>query len=113
VLTVGAATNHHGTELFEGITILFLAQFFGVSLSLMQQTTAMFLCVLASMGTAAVPAGSLPVVAGLLGMFGIPPEGIGLVLGVDRLLDMCRTAVNVTGDLTAAVVVARGEAQRE
>lgn len=109
VLTVGAATNHHGTALFEGVTVLFLAQFFGVSLTVTQQIAAMALCVLASMGTAAVPAGSLPVVAAMLGLFGIPPEGIGLILGVDRFLDMCRTAVNVTGDLTAAVVVSRGE----
>ena len=66
-------------------------------------------CVLGGIGTAGVPAGSIPVVALILGMVGIPPEGIGLILGVDRFLDMCRTTLNVTGDLAAAVVVSRGE----
>jgi DAACS family dicarboxylate/amino acid:cation (Na+ or H+) symporter len=56
-----------------------------------------------------VPGGSLPVIAMILAMFGIPPEGIGLILGVDRLLDMCRTTVNVTGDLAISTIVARGE----
>jgi DAACS family dicarboxylate/amino acid:cation (Na+ or H+) symporter len=67
------------------------------------------LCILASIGTAGVPAGSLPVIAMLLGYLQVPPDGIGLILGVDRLLDMCRTALNVTGDLATAVVVARSE----
>jgi Na+/H+-dicarboxylate symporter len=80
-----------------------------VDLDLVQQLAVMAMCVLSSIGIAAVPAGSLPVVAAILGYFGIPPEGIGLVLGVDRFLDMCRTTVNVAGDLTAAIVVARGE----
>ena len=69
----------------------------------------MAICILGGVGTAGVPAGSLPVVAMILGMFGIPPEGLALILGVDRFLDMCRTTVNVTGDLAAAVYVARGE----
>jgi DAACS family dicarboxylate/amino acid:cation (Na+ or H+) symporter len=67
------------------------------------------MCILAGIGTAGVPAGSLPVVAIILGMVGVPPEGIGLVLGVDRLLDMCRTTLNVTGDLAIAAMVSRGE----
>jgi Na+/H+-dicarboxylate symporter len=67
------------------------------------------ICVLGGIGTAGVPAGSIPVVAMILGMVGVPPEGIGMILGVDRFLDMCRTTLNVTGDLVAAVVVARGE----
>jgi DAACS family dicarboxylate/amino acid:cation (Na+ or H+) symporter len=65
--------------------------------------------VLAGIGTAGVPAGSIPVIAMILGLFKIPPEGLALVLGVDRFLDMCRTTLNVTGDLAAAVYVARGE----
>jgi DAACS family dicarboxylate/amino acid:cation (Na+ or H+) symporter len=69
----------------------------------------LLMCILGGIGTAGVPAGSLPVVALILGMVGVPPEGIGLVLGVDRFLDMCRTTLNVTGDLTAAVVISRGE----
>ena len=66
----------------------------------------MFICILGGIGTAGVPAGSIPVIAMILGMVGVPPEGIGIILGVDRFLDMCRTTVNVTGDLAAAVVVA-------
>jgi DAACS family dicarboxylate/amino acid:cation (Na+ or H+) symporter len=110
VLTVGSTANQNGTALFEGVTVLFLAQFYGVSLSLAQQVTVVFICILGGIGTAGVPAGSLPVVAMILGMVGIPVEGIGMILGVDRLLDMCRTTLNVTGDLAAAVVVSRGEA---
>lgn len=110
VLTIGATANQNGTAIFEGVTVLFLAQFFGVELSLTQQIVVLLMCILGGIGTAGVPAGSLPVVALILGMVGVPPEGIGLVLGVDRFLDMCRTTLNVTGDLTAAVVVSRGEA---
>ncbi len=109
VLTIGATANQNGTALFEGVTVLFLAQFFGVELNLGQQVVVMLVCILGGIGTAGVPAGSLPVVALILGMVGVPPEGIGLILGVDRFLDMCRTTLNVTGDLAAAVVVSRGE----
>ncbi len=108
VLTVGATANQNGTALFEGVTVLFLAQFFGIDLSLSQQVTVMFVCILGGIGTAGVPAGSLPVVALICGMVGVPPAGIGLILGVDRFLDMCRTTLNVTGDLVAAVVVSHG-----
>lgn len=111
VLTVGATANQNGTALFEGVTVLFLAQFFGVDLSLQQQVTVMFVCILGGIGTAGVPAGSLPVVALICGMVGVPPEGIGLILGVDRFLDMCRTTLNVTGDLMLAAVVSKGEAE--
>ena len=109
VLTVGATANQNGTALFEGVTVLFLAQFFGVNLSIDQQVIVMLVCILGGIGTAGVPAGSLPVVALILGMVGVPPEGIGIVLGVDRFLDMCRTTLNVTGDLACATVVSRGE----
>ena len=109
VLTVGATANQNGTALFEGVTVLFLAQFFGVDLSLTQQATVMFVCILGGIGTAGVPAGSLPVVALICTMVGVPAEGIGLILGVDRFLDMCRTTLNVTGDLMLATVVSAGE----
>ncbi|HEY7213562.1 MAG TPA: dicarboxylate/amino acid:cation symporter [Thermoanaerobaculia bacterium] len=109
VLTIGATMNQNGTALFEGVTVLFLAQFYGVQLSLTQQLTVVVICILGGVGTAGVPAGSIPVVAMILGLVGIPAEGIGLILGVDRFLDMCRTTLNVTGDLAAAVVVSRGE----
>ncbi len=109
VLTIGATANQNGTALFEGVTVLFLAQFYGVELSLARQVTVLLICILGGIGTAGVPAGSIPVVAMILGLVGIPPEGIGLILGVDRLLDMCRTTLNVSGDLVVATVVARGE----
>ncbi|VXB52318.1 dicarboxylate/amino acid:cation symporter [Brevundimonas sp. G8] len=109
VLTVGATANQNGTALFEGVTVLFLAQFFGVDLTITQQVIVMLVCVLGGIGTAGVPAGSLPVVAMILVMVKVPPEGIGLILGVDRFLDMCRTTLNVTGDLVLATVVSRGE----
>ena len=109
VLTAGSAMNQNGTALFEGVTVLFLAQVFGVHLPLKDQIVVMFICVLAGIGTAGVPAGSIPVIAMILGRFNIPVEGLGLILGVDRFLDMCRTTLNVTGDLAAAVYVARGE----
>lgn len=109
VLTAGSAMNQNGTALFEGVTVLFLAQVYEVPLNLQQQALIMFICILAGIGTAGVPAGSIPVIAMILGMFKIPVEGLGLILGVDRFLDMCRTTLNVTGDLAAAVYVAKGE----
>ena len=109
VLTIGATANQNGTAMFEGVTVIFLAQFFGMELTLGQQVTVMLVCILGGIGTAGVPAGSLPVVALILAMVGIRPEAIALVLGVDRFLDMCRTTLNVIGDLVAAVVISRGE----
>ncbi|HEX4824774.1 MAG TPA: dicarboxylate/amino acid:cation symporter [Candidatus Polarisedimenticolaceae bacterium] len=109
VLTIGSTANQNGTALFEGVTVLFLAQFYGVELGLARQMMVVGICVLGGIGTAGVPAGSLPVVALILGMVGVPPEGIGMILGVDRFLDMCRTTLNVSGDLAAAVVISRGE----
>ncbi len=109
VLTIGASANHHGRALFEGLTTLFLAQCFGVELGLATQAMVLGLCILGSIGTAGVPAGSLPVIALILGYLHVPPEAIALILGVDRFLDMCRTALNVTGDLATAVVVAKAE----
>jgi dicarboxylate/amino acid:cation (Na+ or H+) symporter, DAACS family len=111
VLTAGATMNQNGTALFEGVTVLFLAQLYGVDLSLGQQAGVMVICVLAGIGTAGVPSGSIPVIAMILSRYGIPVEGLGLILGVDRFLDMCRTTLNVTGDLAAAVVVSHGEPQ--
>ncbi|MBI5708783.1 MAG: dicarboxylate/amino acid:cation symporter [Candidatus Eisenbacteria bacterium] len=109
VLTVGSTANQNGTALFEGVTVLFLAQFYGIHLAFTQQLTVVFICILGGIGTAGVPAGSIPVVVMILGLVGVPAEGIGMILGVDRFLDMCRTTLNVTGDLAAAVVVSRGE----
>lgn len=108
VLTAGASMNQNGTALFEGVTVLFLAQAYGVHLSLLQQAAVMVVAILAGVGTAGVPAGSLPVIATILTPLGVPPEAVGLILGVDRLLDMCRTTVNVAGDLVLATIVPRG-----
>ncbi|HET8940711.1 MAG TPA: dicarboxylate/amino acid:cation symporter [Rudaea sp.] len=109
VCTLGATANMNGTALYEGVTVLFLAQVFGIDLGFAQQVLVLFICILGGIGTAGVPGGSLPVITMILGMFGIPPEGIGLILGVDRVLDMCRTTLNITGDLAGAVVISRGE----
>lgn len=109
VLTAGAAMNQNGTALFEGVTVLFLAQVFGVDLTVSEQALVMVICILGGIGTAGVPGGSLPVVAMILAMFEIPPFSLALILGVDRFLDMCRTTLNVVGDLVIATCVAQGE----
>jgi DAACS family dicarboxylate/amino acid:cation (Na+ or H+) symporter len=113
VLTVGSTANQNGTALYEGITVLFLAQVFGVDLTLPQQFTVVLMSILAGIGTAGVPGGSLPLVVLVLQSVGVPGEGIGIILGVDRLLDMCRTTVNVTGDVAVAVCVDRGETKTQ
>ncbi|MGE5353883.1 MAG: dicarboxylate/amino acid:cation symporter [Acidobacteriota bacterium] len=102
VLTVGSTANQNGTALYEGITVLFLAQFYGIDLGLGQQLMVVLLSILAGVGTAGVPGGSLPMVVMVLQTIGVPAEGIGIILGVDRLLDMSRTVVNVTGDIVLA-----------
>lgn len=107
VLPLGATMNMSGTALFEGCVVLFVAQVFGVDLSLTQQAVLMLLAVLSAVAVAGIPGGSLPLIAGLLASFGVPPEGIGIVIGVDRLLDMMRTTVNVGADLVTAVIVDR------
>lgn len=105
VLTVGATANQNGTALYEGVTVLFLAQVFGIDLSFGQQIVVALMCILAGVGTAGVPGGSLPLVVGVLVTVGVPGEAIAIILGIDRLLDMCRTVLNVAGDLVIAVVV--------
>jgi dicarboxylate/amino acid:cation (Na+ or H+) symporter, DAACS family len=111
VLTVGATANQNGTALFEGVTVIFLAQVYGIDLTLAQQFLVVTMAILAGVGTAGVPGGSLPLIMILLQQVGIPPEGLGLVLGVDRFLDMCRTTVNVSGDLVIAAVVDNKQGQ--
>ncbi len=109
VLTVGATANQNGTALFEGITVLFLAQLYGVSLSIGQQFIVMGWCIIAGIGTAGVPGGSWPMIAIILAQVGVPPEAIGLCLGIDRILDMSRTTLNVSGDIVIATCVAAME----
>ena len=107
VLPLGATMNMSGTALFEGCVVLFVAQAFGVELALGQQAVLMLLSVLSAVAVAGIPGGSLPMIAGLLATFGIPPEGIGIIIGVDRILDMMRTTVNVGADIVTATVVDR------
>ena len=105
VLPLGTTMNMSGTALYEGCVVLFVAQVFGIDLSLGQQLTLLLLSVLSAVAVAGIPGGSLPLIAGLLVTFGIPAEGIGIVLGVDRVLDMVRTMTNVGSDVVTTVVV--------
>jgi len=109
VLPLGATMNMNGTALFEGVTVLFIAQVFGVDLSLGNQLIVIMLSVITAIGTAAVPGGSIPLLMMVLGIVGVPVEGIAIVLGVDRILDMCRTTLNVVGDLVTSTIVDRFE----
>jgi DAACS family dicarboxylate/amino acid:cation (Na+ or H+) symporter len=109
VLPLGATMNMNGTALFEGITVLFLAQVFGVSLSIPMQILVVGMSVITALGAAGVPGGSIPLLVLVLEMVGVPGEGIALILGVDRILDMSRTVPNVTGDLLTSLVVTRSE----
>jgi DAACS family dicarboxylate/amino acid:cation (Na+ or H+) symporter len=109
VLTVGATANQNGTALYEGVTVLFLAQLAGVDLSIGQQLMVVYLAILGGIGTAGVPSGSIPFIIGVLVTIGVNPALIAIILGVDRILDMCRTTLNVVGDITAATFVARSE----
>jgi len=107
VLPLGATMNMSGTALYEGCVVLFVAQVFGVQLDLAQQVTLVLLAVLSAIAVASIPGGSLPLIAGLMVAFGIPPEGIGIILGIDRILDMTRTMTNVGADLVTAAIVDR------
>ena len=109
VLTVGATGNQNGTALYEGVVVLFLAQVFDVPLTVPQQIVVVLMSVLAGVGTAGVPGGSLPLIVVVMQSVGVPAAGIGIILGVDRILDMCRTVLNVTGDLAVAACVAGNE----
>lgn len=115
VLPLSASMNHNGTALFESVVVLFLVQVFGVELTVGQQIVVLILCVLTATGMAGVPGGSLPLIGMVLETATegqVKGSAIAIVLGVDRLLDMCRTTVNVAADLTTAVFVARTERGR-
>lgn len=109
ILTVGATANQNGTALFEGITILFLAQFSGIVLTTAEQFQIMLLAIVAGIGTAGVPGGSWAMIGPIIARFRMPIETIGICLGIDRILDMSRTVVNVTGDMAIACCVAQME----
>lgn len=109
VLPLGATINMDGTALYQGVAAVFIAQVYGIDLSLVAQITIVLMATLASIGTAGVPGVGIITLAMVLETVGVPLEGIALILGVDRLLDMCRTVVNITGDASAAVIVAASE----
>jgi len=113
VLPLGATMNMNGTALFEGVTVLFLAQVFGVHLTLGSQVIVVVLSVMTAIGAAGVPGGSLPLMMLVMATVGVPPEGIAIILGVDRILDMTRTTLNVSGDISAAVYIDRVDREME
>ena len=109
VLPLGATINMDGTAIYQGVAVIFIAQFYGLDLTFMQLLTVVITTVLASIGTAGVPGAGMIMLAMVLGAIGLPLEGIALIAGIDRILDMFRTTVNVVGDASAAVVVAGTE----
>lgn len=105
VLPVGATVNMDGTSCYQAIAVLFIAQVIGIDLTLMQLFTILLMTIISSIGTPSIPGGSYVILTMVLASVGIPPEGLALILGIDRPLDMLRTAVNVTGDATVAAIV--------
>jgi Na+/H+-dicarboxylate symporter len=108
-LPLGATINMDGTALYQGVSTVFIAQVYGMNLNPLQQLTIVLTAVLASIGTAGTPAAGVITLAIVLESIGVPLEGIALIMGVERILDMCRSVVNVTGDASCAVVVASSE----
>jgi Na+/H+-dicarboxylate symporter len=106
---LGATINMDGTAIMQGIATGFIAQFYGIDLSISQYLMVVVMVIMASIGTAGVPSVGLVLLAGVLAQVGLPEEGIALILGVDRLLDMIRTVVNITGDATVTTIVAKSE----
>ncbi|MDH3769144.1 MAG: dicarboxylate/amino acid:cation symporter, partial [Gammaproteobacteria bacterium] len=111
VLPLGATINMDGTGLYQAVAAVFIAQTIGLDLDLTAQVTIVLTAMLASIGTAAVPSAGIVMLVIILESINVPAAGIALILGIDRILDMCRTVVNVTGDLTVATVVASSEGQ--
>ncbi len=112
VLPLGATINMDGTALYECVAALFIAQAYGLELGFVQQFTVVILALMTSIGVAGIPAASLVAITIILAAMGLPLEGIGLILAVDRVLDMCRTAVNVFSDSCGAVIIARSEGEQ-
>jgi Na+/H+-dicarboxylate symporter len=111
VLPLGATINMDGTGLYQAVAAVFIAQTLGIPLDLPAQLTIVFMALLASIGTAAVPSAGVVMLVVILEAIGVPAAGVALILGVDRILDMSRTAANVTGDVTVASIVAASEGQ--
>ncbi|WP_372799430.1 dicarboxylate/amino acid:cation symporter, partial [Litorivivens sp.] len=112
VLPLGATVNMDGTALYECVAAIFIAQAFGIELSFVQQFTIVVVALLTSIGVAGIPAASLVAISIILGVIGLPLEGIGLLMITDRVLDMMRTAVNVFSDTCATVIIARSEGEK-
>jgi len=112
VLPLGATVNMDGTALYECVAAMFIAQAYGIQLGFAEQLAIVLIALLTSIGVAGIPAASLVAITVILAAVGLPAEGIGLILAVDRVLDMCRTAVNVFSDSCGAVVIARSEGER-
>ncbi len=112
VLPLGATINMDGTALYECVAALFIAQAYGLQLGFAEQFTVVVLALMTSIGVAGIPAASLVAITIILAAMGLPLEGIGLILAVDRVLDMCRTAVNVFSDSCGAVIIARSEGEK-
>ena len=110
-IPLGATINMDGTAIMQGIATGFIAQFYGIDLSISQYLMVVMMVIMASIGTAGVPSVGLVLLAGVLAQVGLPEEGIALILGVDRLLDMTRTVVNITGDASVTTIVAKSEGQ--
>ena len=108
---LGATINMDGTAIMQGVATVFIAQYYGIALGADELLMVVLTATMASIGTAAVPGVGLVMLAMVLGQVGLPVEGIGLILGIDRLLDMMRTAVNVTGDGMVATTVAASEGE--
>lgn len=111
VLPLGATVNMDGTALYQGVAVMFIAQVFGIELSLFAQLTVVLTATLASIGAAGVPSAGIITLTIVLVQAGVPETGIALILGVDRILDMLRTSVNITGDLTGTVLIAQTEGE--
>jgi Na+/H+-dicarboxylate symporter len=109
VVPVGATINMDGTAIMQGMATVFIAQISGIDLTLIQYVQIVLLAVVTSIGTAAVPSAGTITLVIILQQFGLPLEAIGIILAVDRILDMIRTSVNVTGDATVSCVVAKSE----
>jgi Na+/H+-dicarboxylate symporter len=112
VLPLGATVNMDGTALYECVVVIFVAQLYGIDLSIAQQISVVVLALLTSIGVAGIPSASLVAISVILSSLGLPLEGVGLILVVDRVLDMCRTAVNVFSDSCGAVIIARKEGEQ-
>jgi len=109
VIPLGATINMDGTSLYQAVAAIFIAQIYGINLSLGAQVTIVLMALLASIGTAGVPGAGMIMLAMVLKQINIPLEGVALILGVDRIIDMCRTTVNMIGNMAASVFIHSSE----